>query len=348
MTTAPAVASTAPLTPAPVLEVRDLVVRYGSGRRARDTPPAVDGVSFDIAPGETLGVVGESGSGKSTIGKAVLGLQPPTAGTVKLHGQDITSMSLKQRSRLVADLRVVFQDPYSSLNPARTIGQTLVEPLRLMGLKGPEPLARSRAALESVGLPWDAADRYPAQFSGGQRQRIAIARALVCDPKVVVLDEPVSALDLSTQAQVLNLLADLRDQRGLAFMFIAHDLGVVRFLAQRSVVLYRGQVMETGPVEAVNSQPRHPYTVALTAAAPVPRPAEQAARRLAREALGVGTAGAAQPAATGCPFVPRCPLATDICVAERPPLRLVADTFAACHHGERVPQLRGSTPVRQP
>ena len=203
-------------------------------------------------------------------------------------------MSLKQRSRLVADLRVVFQDPYSSLNPARTIGQTLVEPLRADGHQGRRTaLAKARAGLESVGLPGDAADRYPTQFSGGQRQRIAIARALVCDPKVVVLDEPVSALDLSTQAQVLNLLADLRDQRGLAFMFIAHDLGVVRFLAQRSVVLYRGQIMETGPVEAVTSQPRHPYTVALTAAAPVPRPAEQAARRAAREALGVGTAGAA-------------------------------------------------------
>ena len=346
---APAGAATAPLVATvPVLEVRDLVVRYGSGRRGRNTPPAVDGVSFDIGPGETLGVVGESGSGKSTIGKAVLGLQPATAGTVKLHGQDITSMSLKQRSRLVADLRVVFQDPYSSLNPARTIGQTLVEPLQLMGVKGAEAWAKACAGLESVGLPGDAADRYPAQFSGGQRQRIAIARALVCDPKVVVLDEPVSALDLSTQAQVLNLLADLRDQRGLAFMFIVHDLGVVRFLAQRSVVLYRGQVMETGPVEAVNSQPRHPYTVALTAAAPVPRPAEQAARRVAREALGVGTAGAAQPAATGCPFVPRCPLATDLCTSERPPLRLVHETLTACHHAERVPQLGGSAPLGHP
>jgi peptide/nickel transport system ATP-binding protein len=340
MTTASVdLATASALAPAPVLEVRDLVVRYGSGRRARNTPPAVDGVSFDIAPGETLGVVGESGSGKSTIGKAVLGLQPATSGAVRLHGQDITSMSLKQRSRLVADLRVVFQDPYSSLNPARTIGQTLVEPLRLMGITGARATEKARAGLESVGLPGDAVDRYPAQFSGGQRQRIAIARALVCDPKVVVLDEPVSALDLSTQAQVLNLLADLRDQRGLAFLFIAHDLGVVRFLAQRTVVLYRGQVMETGPVESVNSRPRHPYTVALTAAAPVPRPAEQAARRAAREALGVGTAGAAQPSATGCPFVPRCPLATDVCVQQRPPLRLVDGTLTACHHAERVPAL---------
>jgi peptide/nickel transport system ATP-binding protein len=324
---------------APALEVTDLVVRYGSGRKARDTPPAVDGVSFSIAPGETLGLVGESGSGKSTIGKAVLGLQPPSAGAVRLNGQDITSMPLTQRRTLAADLRVVFQDPYSSLNPARTIGQTLVEPLRLMGVRPGEAMTKARAGLESVGLPGDAVDRYPSQFSGGQRQRIAIARALVCDPKVVVLDEPVSALDLSTQAQVLNLLADLRDQRGLAFLFIAHDLGVVRFLAQRVVVLYRGQIMEHGPVESVTQEPRHPYTVALTAAAPVPRPAEQAARRAAREALGVGTAGAAQPAATGCPFVPRCPLATQVCIEQRPPLRLIDGSHTACHHAERVPAL---------
>jgi peptide/nickel transport system ATP-binding protein len=321
------------------LEIRDLVVRYGSGRKAREAPAAVDLVSLDIAPGETVGLVGESGSGKSTIGKAVLGLQPPSSGEVRLQGKDITMLSMKQRRSLAADLRVVFQDPYSSLNPARTIGQTLAEPLRLLGVKAGEAGTRARAALESVGMPGDAVDRLPGQFSGGQRQRIAIARALVCDPKVVVLDEPVSALDLSTQAQVLNLLADLRDSRDLAFLFIAHDLGVVRFLSQRVVVLYRGQVMETGPVEAVTARPRHPYTVALTSAAPVPRPAEQAGRRAAREALGVGTAGAAQASAVGCPFVPRCPLATDICREQRPPLRLVDDSHTACHHAEQVPAL---------
>ena len=337
--TAPAETVPAAATATPALEIRDLVVRYGTSRKARKVPPAIDGVSFDIMPGETVGLVGESGSGKSTIGKAVLGLQPQTSGTVRLHGQDITNMSLKERSRVVADLRVVFQDPYSSLNPARTIGQTLVEPLRLMGIRGDEALRKARTGLESVGLPGDAIDRYPSQFSGGQRQRIAIARALVCDPKIVVLDEPVSALDLSTQAQVLNLLADLRDQHGLAFLFIAHDLGVVRFLAQRTVVLYRGQIMETGPVEAVSQAPRHPYTVALTAAAPVPRPAEQAARREAREAAGFGTAGVAQPSATGCPFVPRCPLATEICSEQRPPLRLIEGSLTACHHAEKVPAL---------
>jgi oligopeptide/dipeptide ABC transporter ATP-binding protein len=323
----------------PALEVSNLVVRYGSGRKAAKATPAVDLVSFNIAPGETVGLVGESGSGKSTIGKAILGLQPPSEGTVKLHGKDITKMSLKERSTVAADLRVVFQDPYSSLNRARTIGQTLVEPLRLLGVGGAEAMQRARKGLESVGLPGDAVERYPTQFSGGQRQRIAIARALVCEPKVMVLDEPVSALDLSTQAQVLNLLADLRDEHGLAFLFVAHDLGVVRFLSQRVIVLYRGQIMESGPVDDVNLRPRHPYTVALTAAAPVPRPAEQAARRKARESLGMGTAGAASPSPIGCPFATRCPLVTDICRVERPPLRQVDASLTACHHAEQVPNM---------
>ena len=322
------------------LEVKNLVVRYGGGRGARQAPPAIDDVSFSIAPGETLGLVGESGSGKTTIGRAVLGLQPATSGSILLNGRDITGASLKERRTLAVDLRVVFQDPYSSLNPARTIGQTLAEPLRLLGVKPAEAAQRARSGLESVGLPADAVDRYPDQFSGGQRQRIAIARALVCDPKIVVLDEPVSALDLSTQATVLNLLADLRDERGLAFLFIAHDLGVVRFLAQRTVVLYRGQVMESGPVDAVAEKPSHPYSVALTMAAPVPRPAEQLARRAAREALGVGSAGSAQPSAVGCPFAPRCPLATEVCRTERPPLRAVAGTEVACHHAEDAVRLR--------
>ena len=264
----------------PALEIRDLVVRYGSGRKARKRRPPADRrrqlrhrAGRDRRPGRRvrLGQVDDRQGG------------PRPAAAHRRHRPAERpghhQASLKQRRTLAADLRVVFQDPYSSLNPARTIGQTLVEPLRLMGIGGDDALRRARAGLESVGLPADAVDRYPAQFSGGQRQRIAIARALVCDPKVVVLDEPVSALDLSTQAQVLNLLADLRDQRGLGFLFIAHDLGVVRFLAQRVVVLYRGQIMETGPVEPVTQHPRHPYTVALTAAAPVPRPAEQAARR---------------------------------------------------------------------
>ncbi|MFN3218399.1 MAG: oligopeptide/dipeptide ABC transporter ATP-binding protein [Acidimicrobiales bacterium] len=336
---------TAPATPDAVLTVRDLVVRYGRGRSAARVPPAVDGVSFDIAAGETLGLVGESGSGKSTIGKALLGLQVPNAGSVHLKGRDITRATPKQRRTLAPELRIVFQDPYSSLNPARTIGQTLAEPLALIGVRGAEAEQRSVEALESVGLPGDVIDRHPAQFSGGQRQRIAIARALVCDPEVLVLDEPVSALDLSTQAQVLNLLADLRDQRGLAFLFIAHDLGVVRFLADRVAVLYRGQIMEIGPADALSSAPRHPYTLALTAAAPVPRPAEQAVRRARREALGVGSASTAPPGQGGCPFAARCPLATERCHAERPVLDMVDDHGTACHHSDRVEDMwRSSSP----
>jgi ABC-type multidrug transport system fused ATPase/permease subunit len=244
MTAAPADAPAVPaVAPAPVLEVRDLVVRYGSGRKARNAPPAIDGVSFDIGPGETLGVVGESGSGKSTIGKAVLGLQMPTSGTVKLHGQDITSMSLKKRSRLVADLRVVFQDPYSSLNPARTIGQTLVEPLALMGIKGAEALAKARSGLESVGLPGDAADRYPTQFSGGQRQRIAIARALLKDPAVLILDEATSSLDTESERLIEDAMERLL--AGRTTLIIAHRLSTVR-RADRLIVLDHGRIVEEG------------------------------------------------------------------------------------------------------
>jgi len=332
-------ASSGPAPSVPALSLSGLVVRYG---RAGKAPPAVDGVSFDVAPGETLGLVGESGSGKSTIGKAILGLQPPAAGQVLLHGTDITRASLRQRRVVAIDLRVVFQDPYSSLNPAQTIGQTLIEPLRVLRVAKDERWRRVADALTAVGLPADAGGRYPAQFSGGQRQRIAIARALVCEPQVIVLDEPVSALDLSTQAQVLNLLADLRDNRHLALLFIAHDLSVVRFLAQRVVVLYRGQVMEAGPVEEVTQRPGHPYSIALTAAAPVPQPAEQARRRAAREELGVGTAGAAPPPAAGCPFAARCPLATDICRAERPSLVPGTGTGSAvaCHHADEAAGLR--------
>jgi len=318
------------------VQVTDLVVRYGKGRKAAKNPAAVDGVSFHIDAGETLGLVGESGSGKSTIGKALIGLQPASSGSVLLHGKDITTASLKARSELASELRIVFQDPYSSLNPGRTVGQTLAEPLSTLGVSGDEARRRSVDALESVGLPGDSIDRYPAQFSGGQRQRVAIARALVCDPNVIVLDEPVSALDLSTQAQVLNLLADLRDERGLAFLFIAHDLGVVRFLAQRVAVLYRGQIMEMGDVEAIVQNSRHPYTVALNTAAPVPRPSEQAARREEREALGIGSASTAPPDPGGCPFASRCPLADRRCHTERPELRQVGDTLTACHQAEEV------------
>lgn len=316
----------------PILEVKDLVVRYGRGRKAAATPAAVDGVSFSIQPGETVGLVGESGSGKSTIGKAILGLQAVSGGSIAYQGQDITRANAAQRRKLGGELRAVFQDPNSSLNPRNTVGSSLAEPLRLRGVTAGEAREKAQAMLERVGLPREAVDRYPSQFSGGQRQRIAVARALICDPQLVVCDEAVSALDLSTQAQVLNLLADLRDEHGLSYLFIAHDISVVQFLAQRVVVLYRGQVMESGPAAAVTESPRHPFTQALVAASPVPRPAEQAERRGVREAMGVRTAASVSASPGGCPFRQRCPLATELCAAERPALRTVGGSDVACHY----------------
>ncbi len=316
----------------PILEVKDLVVRYGNGRKAASAPAAVNGVSFSIQPGETVGLVGESGSGKSTIGKAILGLQKVTAGSITFRGGDITYPDAARRRALGGELRAVFQDPNSSLNPRKTIGASIAEPLRVRGVSAAEARTRAEDMLERVGLPREAVDRYPSQFSGGQRQRISVARALICEPQLVVCDEAVSALDLSTQAQVLNLLADLRDERGLSYLFIAHDISVVQFLAQRVVVLYRGQVMEAGPVAAVTESPKHPFTQALVAASPVPRPAEQAERRAVRESLGVRTAAAVATTSGGCPFRQRCPLATELCAAERPALRRVGDADVACHY----------------
>lgn len=312
-----------------VLEVKDLVVQYGSGRKAF---VAVHGVNIEIEAGETLGLVGESGSGKTTIGKAILGLEATKSGSIKFMGRDVTRDSLKKRKNTAAELRVVFQDPYSSLNPEITIGETLIEPLLLKGVKRADALQRARVALSKVGLPDDAADRLPRGFSGGQRQRIAVARALVVDPKVIVLDEPVSALDLSTQAQVLNLLADLAEKEEVGFLFIAHDLDVVRFLSQRVVVLYRGRVMEVGPVDDVVENPKHPYTKGLTAAAPVPNPREQAARRAAWQALQNVNAGKFADNGIGCPYAPRCPLATQICGEKVPELRQIGASQVACHN----------------
>ncbi|WP_223215286.1 ATP-binding cassette domain-containing protein [Microbacterium trichothecenolyticum] len=261
-------------TQTPLLEVRNLVVRYG-----KKGPAAVDDVSFAIARGETLGLVGESGSGKTTIGRAILGLQPVSEGQIIFDGRDITRASVAERRALQGDLRAVFQDPFSSLNPRRVIGDALTEPLRVAGVAREERVRRANDVLASVGLPASSYERYPRQFSGGQRQRIAIARALVTDPRLVVCDEAVSALDLSTQAQVLNLLSELRAGADLGYLFIAHDMAVVEFLAQRVVVLYRGKIMEQGPTTEVIRDPQSDYTRVLMAASPVPNPDEQARRR---------------------------------------------------------------------
>jgi len=315
-----------------VLQVRSLSVHYGAGRGRHRSAPTVDDVTFDVAAGETVGLVGESGAGKSTIVRAILGLSEASAGSITVDGHDVTHLSAKRRRGVVTELSAVFQDPFSSLSPYQTIGTTVVEPLRRQGVAGRPAQARAAQAMVSVGLSGSDLGRYPHEFSGGQRQRIAIARALVADPRVVVMDEAVSALDLSTQAQVLNLLAELRRQRDYALLFVTHDLGVVRFLCQRVVVLYRGAVMEVGRTVDVTSAPQHPYTKALVAAAPVPRPAEQARRRAARRALLVERAGVRVTPDRGCPFATRCPSATEECRTRRPALRAVNGRRVACHY----------------
>jgi peptide/nickel transport system ATP-binding protein len=264
----------------PVLEVDRLTVAYPRRRQASLT--AVDEVSFTIGEGETIGLVGESGSGKSTIGKAILGLVEPSAGSIRFDGQDITNASRGERRQLSRHVQVVFQDPFSSLNPAKNIRRTLLEPFLAHrhdpAVAALDPDKRVREVLEHVGLPSTVCDRYPGEFSGGQRQRIAIARALMLQPKLVICDEAVSALDVSVQAHVVNLLADLQAETGVSYLFISHDLAVVRHLSHRIVVLRRGQVVEAGTAGQVYLRPQHPYTQALLAAAPLPDPAVQRGR----------------------------------------------------------------------
>lgn len=304
-------------TAAPLLSVRGLRVVYHRGWRQRPVT-GLDGIDIDVHPGETVGVVGESGSGKSTLGRAVIGLTHAASGQIVFDGEDITRATSSRRRQLTSDLQVVFQDPYSSLNPTKTVGATLLETLRAHD-RGPREQQTKRIGqlLSQVGLPADAQAKYPRNFSGGQRQRIAIARALLPGPKLVVCDEPTSALDLSVQAQVLNLLGELQREMGLSYLFISHDLAVVRHMCTRVVVLYQGRVMETGPADAVCTRPGHPYTQALLAAAPVNDPELRAIRRSQRAARR-GTGGHA-PAPAGCVFAPRCPLATDVCRSEPPP-----------------------------
>jgi ABC-type glutathione transport system ATPase component len=270
---------------APLLTVDDLVVEYpGKGFRAQPFR-ALKGVSLDIRPGETVGLVGESGSGKTTLGRAVLGLAPVSGGTVTYDGRDISHLGRQARRALSSEIQVVFQDPYSSLNPSMTIEQILAEPLTASGVSGSEARTRVRDLLDQVGLPSDARSRLPREFSGGQRQRVAIARALALQPKLIVCDEPVSALDLSTQARVLDLFIDIQNRTGVAYLFVTHDLAVVRHISHRVAVMYKGEIVETGDADQVTSAPVHPYTQRLFMAAPVPDPDRQEERRAARRAL---------------------------------------------------------------
>ncbi|HXH36490.1 MAG TPA: ATP-binding cassette domain-containing protein [Plantibacter sp.] len=268
-----------------LLEVDNLEVEYpGKGFRAQPFK-ALKGVSIDIKAGETVGLVGESGSGKTTLGRAVLGLAPVTGGSIRYRDQEIGHLKRKERRALSSEIQVVFQDPYSSLNPSLTIEQILTEPLTVRGVSGADARKRVGTLLDQVQLPTGAASRLPREFSGGQRQRIAIARALALDPKLIVCDEPVSALDLSTQARVLDLFIDIQEQTGVAYLFISHDLAVVRHISHRVAVMYRGEIVESGDGDQVTARPQHPYTQRLFMAAPIPDPDRQEERRVERRRL---------------------------------------------------------------
>lgn len=316
----------------PVLEVRDLVKHYSVGGgffgRGRKQLRAVDGVSFTIGQGETLGLVGESGCGKSTVGKAVLRLVEPTSGHVSLEGEEITGLGsaalLERRKRM----QVIFQDPYSSLNPRMTAGEIVQEPLINFGI-GSRAEQRDRVAMlfARVGLRPDQRANYPHEFSGGQRQRLGIARALALGPSVIIGDEPVSALDVSVQAQVINLMMDLQQEFGLSYLFVAHDLGVVEHISHRVAVMYLGKIVEIAARAALFETPRHPYTEALLAAVPVSHPR-------ARRARTVLTGDVPSPInpPSGCRFHTRCPIAVARCRQEEPPLVVDASGHGvACH-----------------
>ncbi|MDR7158210.1 ATP-binding cassette domain-containing protein [Arthrobacter sp. BE255] len=265
-----------------LLDVKDVVVEYPLKGFRKEPFKALKGVSLDIRPGETVGLVGESGSGKTTLGRAVLGLAPVTGGSIKYRGQEISKATRAQRKELSHEIQVVFQDPYTSLNPSMTIEQILTEPLTVRKVERQAANKRVAELLDQVRLPHGAAHRLPREFSGGQRQRVAIARALALDPKLIVCDEPVSALDLSTQARVMELFIEIQERTGVAYLFVSHDLAVVRHLSHRVAVMYHGEIVEWGDGEQVTGAPEHPYTQRLFMAAPIPDPDRQAKHRADR------------------------------------------------------------------
>lgn len=316
-----------------LLEVQNLKVhfpvKHGAFGRAREFVKAVDDVSFAIAPGETLGLVGESGCGKTTLGRAIVRLVEPTAGKVLLEGEDLTRMNEAKLRARRRKLQMIFQDPFSSLNPRLTVEDIIGEPLDLHQLAENKSARAARVAdlLRAVGLDAVYAQRYPHEFSGGQRQRIGIARALAVEPKLIVCDEPVSALDVSVQAQIINLLQDLQQQHGLAYLFIAHDLAVVEHISRRIMVMYLGRIVELAEAKEVITAPKHPYTQALISAVPAVDPDTKRRRII----LGGDVPSPIHPP-SGCAFHPRCPLATPECSAQLPELRNIsAGQQVACH-----------------
>ncbi len=321
---------------APLLAVRDLAKHYLLPRERLLQPPArvraLEGVSFDLEAGQSLGVVGESGSGKSTLARLVMALERPTSGRVEFAGQDLNTLPAPALRRARAGFQMVFQDPFGSLDPRQTVAAIVTEPLAAQGVRARAVRReRARAALDAVGLRAADAGKYPHEFSGGQRQRIAIARALVTEPRLIVADEPVSALDVSVQAQVLNLMQDLRDRLGVSYLFISHDLAVVALVCDEVLVLYQGRVVEQGPPQTLFRDAAHPYTRALIDA--VPRFDAQAAQRSARAAAPPERA----PSNAGCAYAPRCAWRRERCTLEVPALRPVAPGHrVACHEAETV------------
>ncbi len=312
----------------PLLSVRNLKVHYpvrGGLFQARRSVRAVDGVSFDVEPGETVGLVGESGCGKSTLGRAIVRLETPVEGEISLNGNNLLSLRGAALRRSRKDFQMIFQDPYGSLNPRMRVGRALDEVLALhtaLDMAGRK--RRAGELLSLVGLREEALDRFPHEFSGGQRQRIVIARALAAEPKLIVADEPVSALDVSVQAQIINLLQKIRQETGTAFLFIAHDLAVVEHISRRILVMYLGQLVESGPAAILCARPRHPYTQALLSAVPRIDRGDRSERIILK-----GDVPSPLAVPTGCPFHPRCPRAAAPCRAERPLLNANADGHAA-------------------
>jgi oligopeptide/dipeptide ABC transporter ATP-binding protein len=320
----------------PLLEVKNLKkffpIKGGIFGRTVANVYAVDDVSFTLKKGETLGLVGESGCGKSTLGRTVLRLYEPTAGSVEFEGQDLQSLSSTEMRHKRRDLQIIFQDPFSSLNPRMTVGAILAEPFLIHKLGTRKEIEINvKKLLDTVGLPTEAAERYPHEFSGGQRQRIGIARAIALNPKLIVADEPVSALDVSIQSQILNLLVELREKFNLSYLFIAHDLAVIEHISDTVAVMYLGKIVEHAASEDLYADPRHPYTRALISAIPIPKIGAKKERQILK-----GDVPSPINPPSGCYFHPRCPIATDRCTVEAPLLRNVGTEkkphMVACHY----------------
>ncbi len=333
-----AVATTDPPQREKLLEVRDLKkhfpIRKGFFNKEVGAVRALDGVNLDVYAGETLGLVGESGCGKSTLGRVMLRLLPATAGSVTFNGTDVLNCDASTMKSLRREMQIVFQNPYASLDPRMTVSQIVAEPLEVHKVaSGKELKEKVYSLVELVGLSREMADRYPHEFSGGQRQRVGIARALALRPRLIVADEPVSALDVSVQAQILNLLIDLRKEFKLTYVFIAHNLDVVRYISDRIAVMYLGRIVELGNCHDVYNKPLHPYTQALISAAPVPDPNYDRTHRI----LLQGDLPSPANPPPGCPFHTRCPMVQDKCKIDVPELReVIPEHFSACHFAETL------------